>query len=92
MSLPEIPDYLFWRVERRPWPELYIALVSKTDGRSVGGKELSVRDLRDEEKIVEQVELHAGYVYDTWSRKRELDQIIERNWPEQFCNIKDAKK
>jgi hypothetical protein len=85
MAMPDVPEGMRWMVERSEKRYLNVSLVNgdclcvESGYVDVGadfGREL------DEAQIVTLVEDTAHRVAAAWQRKRDLDEIVSRNWPQ----------
>lgn len=81
MPLPEIPEWMKWSVRQGKWPYILVEIQNRTEGQCAGSALTDVASARDEAEVIQRVENAAARVYAEWAQKRDIDQIIERNWP-----------
>jgi hypothetical protein len=80
MPMPELPDWMRWRVTRVDDGWLEVALEQRPDCL-LSVQVVHISDAGEESEIISRVEHAAHRLHHEWNYIKRIDDIIERNWP-----------
>lgn len=85
MSMPELPEGLYWRVHKLTGDEKITVSMESVHNHpvfpSMGGQTVNINGMHGPEAIVAAVERAAWNVFEQLRRDIYIQSIIEENWP-----------